>query len=766
MVGLGLSIAAHDGGYPIREWLAWPLLTLWGWCALLHGACLAFGHLVLCRGLKVRDRPLPETLVVGAAVGLVAFTLMMYGAGALGLFRSWVALVLPVGMLLAGAPSLWQDGMARRARSPGAAPSGTGPFTGTVKRVALGIGLACIALLYLQSMTPEALNYDARWYHLTISQDYAREGRIVPFLADYNKAFPHLASIVQTWVWLIPGLDQPMRWMLALHNEFCLVLWALAGVAVAAAWLAERTHIPGAWVAFFLFPSIFTYDSNLGGSADHFVGFFAIPIFLATARAILDLSPRHCAVLAIVTAGAVLTKYQAIYFIVPIGLLVGGRWLERLLRTRLAGRSLPGLWRGPLVLVALGVLVSAPHFLKNWMFYRNPLYPFMSDVFPGSRPAQPDSAILISNLLTGDSTIPRGPFLPKLWDAILLTFGFWFRKAAPAMGATFVLLLPAIFFVRGKRRLWLGIFFSVVALVVWAFTYPVDRYLQCLLPVIAAVTAALLVRIWELGLAARAALVSLVGFQILLIGDVPFLGGQSRMNDAINLITSGGTRRFKTRFAHYLAAARAVEKRLPADAVLLFHNTRLSLGFDRPVLQDLPGFQGLIDYRAVQTPRELHELYRSFGVTHIVSEPGQWPCLSKQEEVLFAAFSNRFATGGFREGEYRITEIPPEPPPQEPPYQVLLLGQSGYADGVYPVRALGIYEPLPDALKHWPGPARPTTAESAAQPEIIGQVQAAVIATGVHVSSSLSSVLQREFASVVSYGDRFTVWVRRIATAD
>jgi hypothetical protein len=767
LIGLAVYIASLGKRYPIADWLFWRLLVIWGWCALLHGACLVFGHLILSRWLKVRDRPLGETLVTCVAVGMVAFTVAMYLAGALALYRTWVAIALPIGMLAAGGPSLVDLARAIRANRK-TATAAVSPWSGPLGGVAVVVGAIFVGLVYLQCMTPEALNYDSRWYHLAIAQDYAREGRIVPFPADYNKAFPHLASIVHTWGWLLPGLDEPLRWMLALHNEFCLFLWALAGVGATTAWLVERVRVKGAWAAFFLFPVIFVYDSNLGGGSDHFVAFFAAPAFLAAVRAARDLSPRHSALVGVLTAGAVLSKYQAMYLLVPIAIMTVGRWLwlslvsarEAEVTTRLSQIWRAGHWRGPLAMLAVGILLTAPHFLKNWIFYHNPLYPFMTATFSGSRPRQPDSPILVMYLLTGDSTIPRGPLLERISNAVSLAFTFSFRDQL-VIGSLFTLLLPVILFLRGQRRLWIGAIFSLLALLTWAFTYPVDRYLQCIFPIIAGVTAAVIIRAWELGWIARAGLVALVGFQLVWGGDIPFRDGESRLADALRLIRSGSEKGARTRFDRYLRSQIAVGHRLPSNAIVLFHNTRLSLGVNRTVLQDLPGYQGLIDYRGVRTPRDLCQLYRSYGITHIVHERSVWPALSKQEEVVFAAFLARFAPNTFHEGEYEVVEIPNELPPQEVPYQSLMLGLDGYADGVYPIDALGIYEPLPERFKQWPLPALPVTLESAGLPAVIDHVNAAVISSQIAPSSQLETALREKFINTMSFRDRFTVWIRR-----
>ncbi len=766
LVGLGFYLSLLDPKYPIKDWLFWQLLILWSYCAVLNVACLAFGHLILFRFLKVRDRPALETIITSVAVGLVAFTMAMFVAGALSLYRIWFAVALPIGMLVAGGPSLLR--LVRLWRADRAATGVPSPWTDVLVKAAIVAGVILVGFAYLQCMTPAALNYDSRWYHLTIAQDYAREGRIVAFPADYNKSFPHLASIVNTWGFLLPGLDDPLRWMLALHLEFCLLLWALAGVGATAAWLVERTRVKGAWPAFFLFPIIFDYDSNLGGGADHFVGFFAAPVFLAAVRAARDLSLRHCALVGVLAAGAVLSKYQAIYLVVPIAILMVWRWfwLSILsvrgagLMARLAQLWRARLWRGPLILLMAGALLTAPHFLKNWIFYRNPLYPFMTELFASSRPRQPDSPILVTYMLTGDSTIPRGPLAKILADAIKLAFTFSFKIKVTLMGSLFTLLLATIPFLRKQRRLWTGSIFCMIALITWAYTYPVERYLQCVFPVIAGVTAALIIRAWELGLFARVGVLGLVGFQVVVGGDIPYYAGQGRMDDALNLIRSGHEGRAKTRFDHYLSTQVALNRRLPPDAVLLFHNTRLSLGVNRPVFHDIPGYQGLIDYRSVKTARELCQLYRSLGITHIVHERSVWPALSKQEEVVFAAFLAHYATNTYRESEYEVIELPRELPPQEPPYRALLLGLGNYADGVYPVEALGVYEPLPAQFKQWPVPELSVTSQSAGLPEVIDHVNAVVIADGTAPSSDLQRALGDKFIRTMSFSNRFAVWIR------
>ena len=314
LIGVRLLAGAAGDIYPIRDWLFWRLLVLWGWCALLHGACLTFGHLCATRWLGVRDRPVLETLVVSAAVGMVAFTLAMYLLGALALFRTGVAIALPIAMILAGGPGFLRFARERWRQREARAPS----LSGLAAGAAMAFGVLGVGLLYLQSLTPDAINYDARWYHLTIAADYAREGRIVPFLADYNKAFPHLASIVHTWGWLAARPERAA----ALH----------AGAAQRAlrrsvdAGGHRRRRSPGCSASGACAARgrrSFCSRSSSSTTAT----WAAAPITSSASSRCRcfwrrrarreDLSPRRCALAGALGAGALLTKYQAIYLLVP-----------------------------------------------------------------------------------------------------------------------------------------------------------------------------------------------------------------------------------------------------------------------------------------------------------------------------------------------------------------------------------------------------------------------------------------------------------------
>jgi hypothetical protein len=546
--------------YPIREWLVWPMAILWGWALFFSLSCASFGQFVIVRILRLPRLPALESAVLSMTVGTVAFGLGMYVGGAARQFNRPFGVALPVTLLLIGA----RDGLRLLGRLR--AEIRRVPYTAFSGAVA-ALGVLCVGLVYLGAMTPEAVNYDSSWYHLREAQDYARWGRL-GIIYDYNAIVPHLSSIFYTWGYLVPGFGvwglgstgfgHAGRWMMALHLEFSLFLWTLAGVAACVQRLLEDWDLKGSWAALFLFPIIFVYDSNLGGAADHVLAFYSVPVLLATLHAYRGFARGSAALLAIALGGAVLTKYQAIYLLVPVGVIVGGAWLLGWLRLMNPGRQSAELRRNlrwaPVILVLIGTVVVAPHFLKNWIYYRNPVYPLMEGVFTGSRPTLPDAHLGIDYIFTDTRWVPKGTWPQKLWHALGLFFTFSFRphytfnNDVPAFGSLFTLLLPGILLVLRRRSLVIAATVATLAMMTWCLTFNVDRNLQTFMPVVVCVTAGLLVALWRLGWLARVGLIPLVALQVVWGADAPFYAGHDRIQSSIDLIRSGFEGRAKTRF--------------------------------------------------------------------------------------------------------------------------------------------------------------------------------------------------------------------------
>jgi hypothetical protein len=731
--------AAVDPLYPVRDWLAWRVLSLWAAVLLLHAGCWSLGTRVVVDLLRVRDRPPLETAVLGAGVGAVAWVLALYVLGVVGFYRPAPMVTLCVAFLVTGGRAA--RGELTRIREAAARVLPLSP----VPIAAVVFGVIGASLIYLEVLSPDAINYDTTWYHFPVAQDYAREGRIVAFPADYAKNLPHLTSFLHLFGFVLFRGNAPLNWMFALHNEFALFCWTLAGVAAATNWILGEGHrVRGAWAALFLFPGFFAYDSNLGGQADHVMAFLALPLLLAAVRLAREPTQRNAVLWAALAGGVLMTKYQAVYLLLPTALVIALGWAWTIRRRRHAAPDSDErmhAWRSVLEAAAMAagvfVAVAAPHFLRNAIFYKNPVYPFMQQVFTRSTPRfATDGAYLFAHVFTDVNWEPKGTLLERLLNAVqqfgLFSFKphyyFEIHHNFPAFGPLFTLTLPILLFLGRQPRLWLTAACASAAVFLWAMTFLVDRNLQTFLPWLVVATAATLVLAWRQGGIARLGVGLLVAFQVVWGADTMFysFAGADRLLGGVNLIRSGITGNAKTRFDAFRADPRRLGASLPETATVLLHDSHMHLGIDRRVLLDWPGFQGLLDYRQLHTPRELHDALSAMGVTHVVREVSQRGSPVKQEDVLLALYLSDHAQSVGVFGGLEALAIAATPPPEGPEPRVLAFGVSGYPDGLYPLSQLNVEEGLLDVHAPFPTPEKPWPADGNGQ-ALLAEAQVVVL---------------------------------------
>jgi len=760
IAGTAIYFVVVDRHYPVGGWLAWRVGVIWAWLLLFCAGCVGGGSMIVERLLGTRRLTPEEVTLLSMAVGVVLLTLGMYVGGALAWYGPLFAVLLPTVLAAAGARPLSRLLRAARARHPQAEPPS---WAGTL---AVSAGVLGAVVVYLGVFTPDAINYDSAWCHMTVAQDYAREGRIVPFPGDYTKNVPQLASIVYAWGFMLPGLeDAPARWMMALHLEFTLFAWTLVGVSAAVRWLVQAP-VRGIWSSFFLFPYIFVYDHSLGGAADHVLAFFALPILLSARHFFTTLGVGPAIVLGMLMGGAALTKYQAVYLLVPlVGLLVlrlpAVLWSDFRKSRTVSWRRL----QGPLALAGSLTLVASPHFLKNVMFYGNPVYPLMQQFFSASHPVAQNGWLYAENIFQDRSWVPKGTFFERVKSTleVFFTFSFVphysFTKDVPGFGSLFTLLLPCAVLVKGPRRVLFAGTLAAAGVAMWAWSFRVDRNLQIVLPLLVAVTAALIVELWRLGPIARIGLVPLVALQLIWGGDATFYSNHGRVKDSIDIIRSGFEGAAKTRFDRYRRPFREVDKALPKGAKVLLHTSHGNLGIDHELVFDWSGFQGLIDYAKLQSPRDVYDYFRKLGITHLLYTPQERAASSRQEEILWQAFVSRHAVAVGRHSGMRLLGMPERPPAEEAPYRVLCLGLGGYADGLYDIADLSTNEYLVPELRSYRSPKIPVR-NSATALEQLAQADALLVGASTKYQAKLSSQLA-PFVLAIKYSGAFTVYLRK-----
>ena len=679
LAGTALFLKEMNGHYPIRQWLFWTYAEAW-LCTLVFGAaCLCAGDRLLSWALA----PLPfppwrERLLLSFAVGVFVFQAGVFVVGLFGGLGPVFFFAWPLGLIAFGIEPLVRR--ARRvgrllphARRVAMSPSWWGG-------VALVFGLGGVALLYINILTPGNVAYDSRWYHLAIAEHYAAAGAVTRFPEGWFCAtYPHLASLLYTWALLLPGADLVLHIETAAHIEFLLFLATLSGIALLVRWCtaAGSVRTRNAWAAIFLFPGIFLYDSTLSVAADHVLAFWGPVLFLLLRRLLRQWRPSLAVLVGMVMAAAIMTKYQAVSLILVPSLVVLVSGVRRMLVRRPARLGVASALGIPALVALSALLLSTPLWLKNWVWHGDPIYPMLHTVFP-AHPwvpgTDPDKLLQIAGWT------PQGPFLDRVRETLkaTMTFSFvahdWWNHhgARPIFGSLFTLSLPLLLFVGPRRRVAGLAAATLVGIAIWYWTYHQDRYLQALVPWMAAVAGAALAMVWAAGWPGRLAATALIAAQVVWGGDVYTIPTHGMLQTqparmVLDLFSSGWRKDWAARKQSHIEYA-PVAPLLPKGAVVLIHERMLRFGTGARVVVDMPGTQGGISYATLGSPRKVWQHLRSYGVTHVL-----WARSSTQnyqtsvDDLVFFEFVEKHTTNQVDTAAgFVLGALSPTPPPEVP----------------------------------------------------------------------------------------------------
>lgn len=708
IAAITLFLAVVHRHYPIQNWLFWRYLGVGTLAGLWAASCASLGCFVLARAGIASCRRASD-LALAFPVGVLAFELAIFLLGLAGLLGTLLFVLLPLAFAAAGAERLYEatHGWVRSAR------------VRTLRELSVIVfGLGGIGLLYLQILSPAPFSWDALWYHLPIASNYALQGAVRASPEGWwLAAYPHGASLVYTWAFLLPVGELWDKLELCVHIELAVFLGTIASIPA-----LVRMFVPGAsarltWVAIFLFPGIFLHDGNLAAGADHMAAVWSIPLVLTLARVWRTWAVRDAVLFGALAGAALLAKYSAWAMVILPGLLFAIRaaWL--------AWRRLRGDDKPVLASFAAGVatilLTSAPHWLKNWICYGDPVYPILYKhlrVHPWSA----DSAATFRTFVS--FTFPPAPGWQGVKDALrnTVTFSFlpndwWtFHRDVPVFGSLFTLTTLFLFFVRAKLRLWLTYLGVMLAFVFWYMTNHQDRYVQAWLPVMAGATMATLMLLWRGGRPlVRALVVVLVSAQIVWGGDVPFFPTHNLVHDSPFRIHSNFLASGFLRTPHRLRVGGPlgeIGESLPPDARLLLHELNLQIGLGVQTVSDT--WQGRISYATLKSPAAIYKEFSDLGITHLIwvtaSESG-WGSIAS--DLAFAGFALNYGQAPTTLDRYTVAGMPSGPPVEGFNDRVALLTCRGpYRSGIY---ALGdLVVPAPGSP--WATPQAPLDDKEAA----------------------------------------------------
>ncbi len=683
LVGAALFFVgnAHQH-YPVQKWLFWRYAGYWLSSLACGVSFLALGHVTVTRTLGRTLRPL-EHLSVAFVLGLFEFELLMFFAGLAQLFRWPLFFGLPALCLAIGGRSLWRTlrgwglhlrpmfARARRLRA--------------IDLVMMGFGAVGFLMLYFLVISPENVQFDARWKHLRIAEEFFVHGGFRVFPEGWTfSSRPHMTSYLYLWAFLAPSARPFDQVLGAAHLEFMVFLFTTCiGIPALVRRLLPDADTRVVWAARFLFPGVLLYDSSLAVGADHFGAAYCLPIFFLTLEALPALEPRRCGLLALSLAGAALVKDTNAYMLVPPAIVSVALRTAQLAvgwpRFGLPATRERWQWlRGPAVAVIGCLVFTAPLWLKNWLAYGNPIYPVAHHLF-SPRPWTADAAEVFKH---GYETTFWSPSR-DLWGlgrtfSALIDWSFvpndWkkFHGNAPVIGSLFTLLLLSLPFVAFRpgprtRRLWLLILWIHFALFFWYWVHHQDRYIQSLMPWIVAVTAVLLILVWRLGhRPSRAALVLLVGVQLVWGGDVFFFPTHAMVRTPIkktvDLLSAGSQKNYDGRFSIGQDTFVKLGEAVPKGARVLMHERQNYFGMRAESVTDHTKWQYGISYGLLESPHAVYIKLRAMGATHLVWRPASTAYDTIAGDLMFHDFAHRFSIDRRTIGDSTLAAMPAQPP--------------------------------------------------------------------------------------------------------
>ncbi len=629
-MGLGLCVLLKQTHqhYPVQKWIFWRYLAYWLAAAAFWVLATGAGDR-LVRWVRGRRLPAREHFATAFPLGLLASSTLIFLAGLVHAFGRGFFFGFP--LLLA-----WLSGrsyfrfLARFARRAWARPAGPRPWA----ELSLALGVIAALLAYAPVMSPANIAYDARWYHMPIAEHYAAQGSITRFPEGWTLgAYPQLVTLLSTWAMQLPVGQLFDRVMLVLHFEWVTFLATLAAIPPLVRRLSPGASGYRSWLFVFLFPGLFLYDSNLNGSADHFLAATAPAIWLMLLRAGRRLEPRACALFGLAMAAAANTKYTALSMVGPgflgLGMRLGWLLFNRSRASAHAAqlRTASLCWGGAVAALAF-VVATSTHWLKNLIFYGDPLFPALNRLLT-LRPWVSEAGVHYQKFMMVQGTWHPPATLQGVRDTLktAATFAFvpndWpsLHGSVPVFGMLFTLSLLALPFCKRSARLWGIALASELGILLWYWTNHQDRYLQALVPWFAAFTAAVFSLAYRSGLPSRIAACLLVGAQAIWGSDVPFIPthlmiGDTPLRETARLLGQGYLKQYDARLA--VSEFEPVAAALPKGAKVLLHNEHGHLGLAAASVSDWAPFQSGLSYAELGSPRGVFDKLRSFGVSHVL----------------------------------------------------------------------------------------------------------------------------------------------------
>ncbi|HAH31828.1 MAG TPA: hypothetical protein DCL44_05890 [Elusimicrobia bacterium] len=599
----------------LREGLFWNL-------ALCAAAWLIFYSLggVFLRRLSCGPVTRTERLLISAGLGsgLTALCLLFAGMSGLwqpGFLRAVFAagVICSIGLILysrRGSGSLKTGASSMDILLPDSKSLGVLPYAALILT-------ACAVVMSVLATTGPEIFYDALLYHLALPKLYLLNGRIIPTPENLYSGIPF-------------NLEMLYGLALSLSDERLAALFHFSfglGTALAVwAWLRRRvSNEAGVFGALIYYLCPLTLYGSWQCGIDLGTCFYIALAFTTLSFSLEASEPAKARVWAVITgifAGfAVGVKYTLLPLCAAFGLV--HLWL----RAREGKSARDTVWMAAAALAAF-----APWLIKNSLFYGNPVYPFLHNIFGHAAPALWPQFLADAqsrNLVQLFTTVEGWKsFFTTPWQISAGT-----QRISDWLGAVFLLFLPSLFTLPWgifKRELSIpAVSTAAAALVIagyfsWNLTSTQVRFLVPILPLLACVFAMAATKNTAPGFLRKTAWAAAIIFSIYNFQEI-FIAGETSYIGRWDILAGRQARADYLKSQHlsyglpYYAAMEYINGKLPPDAKVLFLGESRAYYCERKfiaatVFDDNPFW---VQARKSGTGAELRDWLKVEGVTHI-----------------------------------------------------------------------------------------------------------------------------------------------------
>jgi hypothetical protein len=577
------------------------------------------GHAVT-RFLRIEFANGAEEIAFSLFLGTGVVGLSLLGLGLLGLLRPWAVLILLAGYLIASHRS-W-------IRLYTVVRTGLQALTLTREtKVVSAIFIALVLLLVLRAATPPNAA-DEMIYHLPVTKQYVDAGRIYPSFDNSLGNFPFLIHMVYA-VCLMANSDIAAR----VFSCFLALATALALYGFARRYLTRRVAVVSMF-AFFAAGMVVEVSTTTRIDVS-----LAGILFLCTYAMINHLESKQIAWLwmAALLAGFSLgIKLTAGIWLVLIGIMYVYESIGR--------KETAAILRRGIVFAVIAVAVASPWYLKNFVWFNNPLYPLITGEvaeFDGGRVRYfdaNDERKLNEHFERAKREIPEVVKAQEqeLLDAIgrrierhpLLLWNFFLNPNAYLMSEPhhypnyLFLLIPFLVFLKKPRWIvWLAVlgvgFVFAIAATSW-----IARYLLPAYPTLTIVGSYTLNSISERVSILRKLPIFLIAGLLAVVISTSMLS-MRKFHSYRFLIGTASRHDVVNRFTYY-RPLQFMNDTLPQNSRVMFLGAQLGYGVERPYISDESWFSTKWRRLLVRNDslEEVNRDLKQQGVTHILFSPG------------------------------------------------------------------------------------------------------------------------------------------------